>query len=120
MYCMLLHKSKQTVGKKYKKALKYDYDQANLLSQIINQSIVLVRARETQPHMLTCKLYTYSVTLSKNTKTIRIYHECEGRIEKTRPKYRRGDPEGWTFLSRPHTNNIFFFLLTIKYRILCL
>ena len=31
-----------------------------------------------------------------------------------------GDHEGQIFLSHPHTNNGFFFLLTIKYRILCL
>ena len=28
-----------------------------------------------------------------------------------------GDPEGWIFLSHPYTNNGFFFLLTINYRI---
>ena len=49
--------------------------------------------------------------------TIKIYHECEGRIEKIRREDRRcrvithGDPEGWIFLSSPHTNNEFFFLL---------
>ena len=31
-----------------------------------------------------------------------------------------GDPEGRIFLYHPHTNNVFFFLPTIKYRILCL
>ena len=31
-----------------------------------------------------------------------------------------GDPEGRIFLSHPHTNNGFFFLLAIKYLILCL
>ena len=31
-----------------------------------------------------------------------------------------GDRKGRIFLSHPHTNNGFFFLLTIKYRILCL
>ena len=29
------------------------------------------------------------------------------------------DPEGLIFLSHPHTNNGFFLLPTIKYRILC-
>ena len=28
-----------------------------------------------------------------------------------------GDPEGWIFLSHPYTNNGFFFLLIVKYRI---
>ena len=52
-----------------------------------------------------------------------IYHECEGRIEKSVPRIAvwhheacRGmtnvDPEGRIFLFYPHTNNEFFFLLT--------
>ena len=54
---------------------------------------------------------------------IRVYHECEGRIEKSVPRiaichpkaYRvmpNGDPEGQIFLSNPHMSNTFFFLLT--------
>ena len=54
---------------------------------------------------------------------IRIYRECKGRIEKSIPRIAvwhqeacrvmtNGDPEGWSFLSYPHTNNGFFFLLT--------
>ena len=54
---------------------------------------------------------------------IRIYHELEGMIEKSvsritvwQHKYCRvmtnGDPEGRIFLSYPHTNNGFFFLVT--------
>ena len=72
---------------------------------------------------------------------IRIYHECEGRKEKSIPRDHRlaslgkskieksvpriavwhheacrvmtnGDPEGRIFLSYLHTNNGFFFLLT--------
>ena len=53
---------------------------------------------------------------------IRIYHECEGRIEKFVSRIAiwhheacrvmtNGDPEGQIFLSYPHTNNGFFFLL---------
>ena len=56
-------------------------------------------------------------------KTIRIYYECEGGIEryvpritiwhhKACPVMTNGDPEGRIFLSYPHTNNGFFFLLT--------
>ena len=52
---------------------------------------------------------------------MRIYHECEGRIEKSVPRIvvwhneacrvmTNGDPEGWIFLLYPHTNNGFFFL----------
>ena len=54
---------------------------------------------------------------------IRIYHECEGRIEKAVPRIANwhheacrvltnGDPEGHVFLAYPHTNNGFFILLT--------
>ena len=54
---------------------------------------------------------------------IRIYHECEGRIEKYVPRIAdwhhkawrvmtNSDPEVRIFLSYPHTNNEFFFLLT--------
>ena len=54
---------------------------------------------------------------------IRIYQKCEGRIEKSVPRIAvwhheacrvmtNGDPEGQIFLSHPHTNNGFFFLLT--------
>ena len=56
-------------------------------------------------------------------KIIRIYHECEGGIEKNRPKDHwlasRGLPsddkrwsQGTDFLSHPKTNNEVFFLLT--------
>ena len=68
-----------------------------------------------------------SVTLPiyscKNQYNLRIYHECEGRIEKSVPRIAvlhhkacrvmtNGDPEGQIFLSYPHTNNGFVFLLT--------
>ena len=59
---------------------------------------------------------------------IRIYHECEGRIEKSVPRIAvchheacrvmtNGDPEGRIFLSYPHTNNGFFFLFTTVFYI---
>ena len=59
----------------------------------------------------------------KKEQTIRIYHECEGRIEKSvlsiavwhREACRvmtNGDPEGQIFLSYPQTKNGLFFLLT--------
>ena len=58
-----------------------------------------------------------------DVRQIRIYHECEDRIEIFVPgiavRYHEacrvmtnGDPEGYIFLSYPHTNNGFFFLLT--------
>ena len=54
---------------------------------------------------------------------IGIYHECEGRIENSVSRIAvwhhkaygvmtNGDPEGRIFISYPHTNNGFFFLLT--------
>ena len=54
---------------------------------------------------------------------IRIYHECEGRIEKSVPRIAfwhheacrvmtNGDLGGRVFLSYPHTNNEGFFLVT--------
>ena len=59
-------------------------------------------------------------------KPMRIYHECEGRIEKSVLRMTdwhlkasrlmtKGDREWHIFLSHPHTNNGFFFLLTTKY-----
>ena len=55
---------------------------------------------------------------------IRIYHECEGRIEKSVPRITpwhheairlmtNGDPEGQIFQSYPHTNGFFFLLTTV-------
>ena len=60
---------------------------------------------------------------------IRINHESEGGIEQSIPRITdwhheacrvmtNGDHEGWIFLSYPHTNNDFFFLLNTKYLIL--
>ena len=63
---------------------------------------------------------------------IRIYHECEGRIEKSVPRIAvwhheacrvmtNGDPEGRIFQSYPHTNNgIFFLLTTVLFIYLCI
>ena len=58
--------------------------------------------------------------ISSCNKNIIIYHECEGRIEKSVPRiavwlheaYRvmtNGDPDGQIFLLNPHTNNGFLF-----------
>ena len=62
---------------------------------------------------------------------IRIYHECEGSIDKSvtritiwHPEACRvminGDHAGRILLFNSHTNNGFFFLLNIKYHIFCL
>ena len=66
------------------------------------------------------ELNSSPVTILNN---IRIYHECEGRIENAVPRITvwhheacrvmtNGDRKGLTFLSYPHTNNGFFILLT--------
>ena len=63
---------------------------------------------------------------SKNINHIRIYYECENRIEKSVPRITvwhheacrvmtNGDPEGRIFRSYPHTNNRLFSLLTIVF-----
>ena len=70
-------------------------------------------------------LINYSVIHEHLCKIIRIYHECEGGIEKCIPRSTHWhhkacrvmkiiDHEGRIFLSHPHTNNGFFFLLTTK------
>ena len=62
-------------------------------------------------------------------KIIRIYHECEGRIEKSVPRIAvwhqeicrvmtNSNLEGRIFLSCPHTNNGFIFLLTTVFNYL--
>ena len=67
-----------------------------------------------------------SVALRKND-IIRIHYKCQGGIEKNVPRITdghheacrvmtSGDHEGRIFLSHPHTNNGFVFLLTAKYR----
>ena len=59
--------------------------------------------------------------------TIRIYHECEGRIEKSVPRIAvwhheacrvmtNVDPEGRIFLYHPHTNNGLFFKYVSTYK----
>ena len=57
-------------------------------------------------------------------KNIRIYHECEGRIEKSVAIWHHeacrvmtnGDPGGQIFLSYPHTyNGLFLMLTTVLY-----
>ena len=63
---------------------------------------------------------------TKSMDIIRIHYDCEGRIEKSVIRIavwhheacrvmKNGDPEGQIFLSYPHTNNGFFFLLTTIY-----
>ena len=57
-------------------------------------------------------LLVLSCSDSNVFQTIRIYHECEGRIEISVPRFTvwhhkpcrvmaNGDPEGWIFLSHP-------------------
>ena len=79
---------------------------------------------------VTAKLHVVLVQLvAGQIINIRIYHECEGRIEKSVPRITvwhheacqvmtNGDSEGRIFISFSRPNNGFFFLLTIKYHIL--
>ena len=74
---------------------------------------------EISPSYRSCEHYSY---------TIRIHNECEGGIEKSVSRITDwhheaceamtiGDCEGQIFLSHPHKNNVFFFLLITKYLI---
>ena len=67
--------------------------------------------------------------MALSEESIRIHHECESGIEKSVMRITdwhqeacqvmtKGDCKGLIFLSHPHTNNGFFFLLTTKYLIL--
>ena len=69
--------------------------------------------------------FTTILSRQQITKSLRIYHECEGRIGISVPRITilnheacrvmtSGDPEGRIFLSYSHPNNGFFFLLTIR------
>ena len=71
----------------------------------------------------------YQLRFCPGLNHIRIYDKGEGGIEKSVPRITdwhheacrvmtNGDHEGQIFLSHPHSNNGFFFLLTIKYCIL--
>ena len=73
--------------------------------------------------MMICVVSYYQ---AKSIKTIRIYHESEGRIEKIVPRiavwhyeacreFTNVAPNVRIFLSYPHRNNGFVFLLTIVF-----
>ena len=92
----------------------------------------LLVAQATLLEISCCGSYVYYLPHDipdKVTCNIKNHHECEGGKEKyvlriTVWHYEacrvmtNGDPEGWIFLSHPHTNNGFFFLLTTKHLIL--
>ena len=76
-------------------------------------------------NLKSCHIHKWSLKYE----IIRIHHECESGIEKSVPRITEwhhelwrvmtnGDHEGRIFLSHPHTNNEFFFLLPTKYFIL--
>ena len=76
--------------------------------------LVLKRKSDHQSHSLLIASILY---------IIRIYHQCEGKIEKSVLRIAvwhheacrvmtNGNPEGQIFLPYPHMNNGFFFLLT--------
>ena len=76
----------------------------------------------------TMKMNVVRIRGNPTVDIIRIHYECEGEIEKSIPRITdwhqdalmmiKGDHEEQIFLSHPHTNNGFSFLLTTKYHIL--
>ena len=77
--------------------------------------------RSSKPH--SCSYLFHCAGNDSSDETVRIYHACEGRIEKSVPRIAvwhheacrvmtNGDPDGRIFLSHSHMNNGFFFLLT--------
>ena len=72
--------------------------------------------------------YFYGLLRQAPILYLRIYHECEGGIEKSEQRLNvwhheacwvmaNSNQEGCIFLSYPHMNKGFFFLLAISYRI---
>ena len=114
----------------------YEHMRSNADSNTIRFYIFFLFSKFQNSHSLAlCSKLSEAVSIERKEMTtsgfvifstlicIRIYHECEGRIEKSVPKiavwhhvaYRvmtNGDPEGRIFLFYPHTNNGCFFLLT--------
>ena len=71
-------------------------------------------------------LSAWVLFLVKPVIIIKIYHECESRIEKSVPRITdwhheagrvmtSSDPEGQIYLSHTHTKNGIFFLLPIDF-----
>ena len=94
-----------------------------------SRSTVLVSSPiDSYKNHLLALLRAQSRIMAYRVGTTRIYHECEGWIEKfvlrialtTKglPSDENSDPEGQIFLSHSHTNNRFFFLLIIRFTVL--
>ena len=94
---------------------------------IVNSSVLFVDAlsqKQTTSRKKISRIPTSRSRLAQSkVHIIRIYRESG--IEKSIPRIiiwhytacrviANGDPEEWIFLSHPHTNNGFFFLLTIE------
>ena len=111
------------------KAQRYSFRNDIILTELEAFQISLTVVYGTSDHH---HLNTPSQNIDgSETENIRIYHEFEGRIEKSVPRIidwhheacrvmTIGDPKGQIFLSHPHMNKGFFFLLTIICHILCL
>ena len=108
---------------------KFNRDKALTQSDVIISHCILIDSiisfKSTAHIKQGCRFTYFSVP------NIRIHPACEGGIEKFALRIAvwhheacrvmtNGDHEGRIFLSHPHTNNGFFFLLAIKYHILCL
>ena len=96
-----------------------DYDYEKFSKNFYEEPVDITKLSEDEVTALRSKL-------DIRVGIIRINHECEGRREKSVPRIAvwhheacrvmtNGDPEGQIFLSNPHTNNGFFFLLTFVF-----
>ena len=78
---------------------------------------VVVTGAETKYYLLSHCTIKDTISHVRPLKNTRIYHKCEGRIEKSVWHQKacgvmtNGDPRD-VFLSYPHTNNGFFILIT--------
>ena len=96
-----------------------------------SRSTVLVSSPiDSYKNHLLALLRAQSRIMAYRVGTTRIYHECEGWIEKFVLRIalttkgllsdENSDPEGQIFLSHSHTNNRFFFLLIIRFTVFIL
>ena len=98
--------------------LQHEYEQKLKLQEALEQLAKDQNTLERQAKK--CMHVGGSTETPGRVRIIRIYHECEGRIEKYFPRIAiwhheacrvmtNGDPLGQICLSYPHTSNGFFF-----------
>ena len=117
---------KHSVSETYRDVEQTELNVRGTMSQLANDVISAQIRQNVSTALTSLSRYVWA-----SSRHIRIYHECEGRIEKSAPRITiwqheaclvmtNGDHEGRIFLSYSHPNNGFFFLLTIRYHILSL